>query len=184
VSETTLTVLRYYREGGIPKVEAVLWKWVRSNHDDARGAVVDPGLAARARPLPAPYDPGLTPNLWVWVSANDPAAQIPRPSEVVHGTISKPDGEVLDTVDHRHGEGSKYWNFYQLPLRSGVELLDEATWKAEMDALATVAEAGRAARSAAAAQQEQDRAAHKASARAKLAALGLTDDEVSAITGA
>lgn len=183
MSETTLTVARYYREGGIPKVEAVLWKWVRSTHDDARGEVLDPGLAARARPLPAEVDPGLTPNQWVWVSANDAAAKLPRPTETIRGSVSKPDGSVLDTVDHVHAPDSEYWSYYRLPLRVGVELIDEETWRSEMEALA----AAKAAADAVRAQEVEDakkvRDGHKASARAKLSALGLTDDEVTAIIG-
>lgn len=180
---TQLTVTRFYREAGVPKVEAVLWKWVRSKHDDARGEVVDPGLAARARPLPAAYDPGLTPNLWVWVAANDPAAKIPRPAETIRGSVSKPDGSVVDTEDHVHAVGSEHWSYYQLPLRAGVELIDEDTWRSEMDVLATKQQALEAARAQAVEEATKVRDGHKATARGKLSALGLTDDEVTAILG-
>lgn len=177
-----VTILRYYREAnGTPKVEAVLWKWARSTHDDARGQVIDPGVAARARPLPAEFDPGISPNQWVWVAANDAAAKLPRPTETIRGTQSKPDGEVVDTVDHFHAEEAPYWSYYKLPLRAGVELIDEEVWRADMERLAAAKKAADEARAAEIAAAKQEREAHKSTARGKLSALGLTDAEISAL---
>ena len=59
-----------------------------------------------------------------------------------------------------------------------VELTPEEIAQAEADAVAFATE--QAARE----QAEAERAAAKASARAKLAALGLTDDEIAALVGA
>lgn len=183
MSDVTTTVTRYYREDGLPRVEAVLWKWVRSTLDDAHGEVLDPGLAARARPLPAEFDPGMVPNRWVWIAANDAAAKLPRPTETIRGTASKADGSVVDTVEHVHAVDAPYWAYYRLPLRAGVELIDEEVWRAESAAVAEKTQLARAARVASTEAAKKEREAHRATAREKLSKLGLSDDEIRAIVG-
>ncbi len=183
MNDTILTVARYYREGGVPKVETVLWKYVRSSHDDSRGEVVDPGLAARARPLPAEHDPGLSPNQWVWVAAETPAVKLPRPTEQIRGFRTLPTGEVIDTVDHAHAAGAAYWSYYSLPFRSGVELIDEETYRSEVAAAAAQKAKNDEARKQATVEAKNDRATQRASAAEKLSKLGLTEDEIRAVIG-
>jgi hypothetical protein len=182
VTETTLTVVRHYVEAGQPKAEAIAWSWVRSSLDDSRGVNVDPGLAARARPLPPEFDPGLEPNLWVWVQANDPAAKLPRAGETVRSTVATSSGETVDTVEHFHAEKAPYWDYYRLPLRDGVELITEDRFAALVEARTADTAKARAEIRASAQAAKDERAATVASARAKLAALGLTDAEIDALT--
>lgn len=176
MSDTITTIVRHYLEKGLPKAETVLWKWVQGAESAA-----DPGLLAKGRRLPAEHDPGLTPNLWVWVAADSPAAKIGRPDQMVRGNRVLPDGTTIDTVDHFHGDGSIYWDYYRLPLRAGVELIDEETWAAAVAAQKAQDEAGASERAKAAAEAREAREKAKASAREKLAALGLTEAEISAL---
>jgi hypothetical protein len=189
MAETTLTVLRHYVENETPRVEAVGWRHVPGDPNDSDavalrgGAHVDPGLVAKARPLPAEFDPGLTPNRWVWIGANDPAAKLPRPDETARGSIAKADGSTVDTVEHHHHDDSAYWDYYKLPLRHGVALISEDEYQQRVTIAATREAALKADRDAALEQAKATREGHRASARDKLSKLGLTDDEIAAIVG-
>lgn len=189
MSETTITVLRHYREGPTLKVEAVLWRWIRGGQDDhgrpdeGLSARVSPVDLARARRLPPEYDPGLIPNRWVFAAVNDPAAKLPKPDAVDRGEKQNPDGSVTEVVEHHHHDDAAYWDYYRLPLRADVELLTQDEWAAAVE-VAKAADAAREAEKAAVAEQaKKDRDALQTSARAKLERLGLTPDEVSAILG-
>lgn len=186
MSDLQTTVTRFYLDGGKPRVEHLAWRWLRSSIDADRGEVVsnaDAGFVAKARPLPAAYDPGLTPNLWVWVAANDPAAQYPRPDEIRRGVRLSPSGEQVETAENVYADDSTYWDYYSLPLRAGVELVDEATWRARVAELEAAGEAARVEQAERVAAAQAERAAQRASARAKLLALGLTEAEVDSLTG-
>lgn len=181
MTETTLTVIRHYVEKGQPKAEALGWRWVRGAVDDVRGEHVDPGLVAKSRPLPAAFDPGLTPNRWVWIGGNDIAAKLPRP-EATRGSRATVDGEVVDTVDHFHAEDSPYWDYYKLPLREGVELISEERFAVLVAEQQAENERIRAERLKEAEAVKASREAARESARGKLLALGLTDSEIDALT--
>jgi hypothetical protein len=185
VTETVVTLLRRYLDKGHPKVEAVTWQWVpgdRSSSDRASTVGnVDPGMAAKARPLPAESDPGLVPNRWVWIGANDPAAKLPRPGVSTPGERSMPDGTSVPTVELHHHDDGAYWDYYRLPLRPGVEIVDEDRW-------ATAAEEARVAAVALAEERDKkskrdraDRDKKRGTVRAKLQKLGLDDDEIDAL---
>lgn len=180
---TTAVVVRYYLDGGAPKTEAVRWQWAPPAADPIDGKIVDLGLAARARPLPEAVDPGLVPNAWVWVGANDPAVVLPRPDEVERGQESKADGTVVDTVDNHHHDRSAYWNYYKLPLRPGVEIVEESVYRAAVEESAKVEGSAKETREKSHEARRATRQAARATARAKLVKLGLSDAEVTAIIG-
>lgn len=176
--QITVSVVRYYLDSGVAKAEMVLWQWVRGAVGEDRP---DPGLLAKARPLPAAYDPGLKPNQWVWIGANDAAAALPRPKEIVRGVSTDVEGNQVETAEHFHGEDSAYWDYYRLPLRTGVELVAEDVWRTAGDAAKAATAKVKADREAAAAEARAARDVLRASAAEKLAKLGLTVDEVAVL---